>query len=1042
MDIEKFYAERLPRLDKLLRDADMSSSPDVWLRVVQLLERLKQQGKLPEFESELMPLLRPVFCCTPEEQARFPHVFEQCLKGKEPVNIGVVNRLVSTEQGIFNALRTRVKRLDKYWWLAGILAVIAVLSVVVWYQPKPDITGIQNVEPPKKTDDNNTGTGAGEPVIKEQYIPIIDRISPRTQPEPEPESELVDIPWPVMVLLYTIPWIPVTVYFFRNYVRKLKFSRSASTGDELFNQFHFDRNLIPLWGGAESERTLRDLRAVRYLPTRRLDIEATVEATARSGGYFQPVYHNRREPPEHLMLVRSMDRRDQHAGLVEELAERFTALGLKVHVYRFRDDPRVLMRWDGEEKEHYPLEKILARHGNARLMVISETDILFHPYSGEIRPWLADLKSWQNKVWLHPFDAHANHARLLADRDFLMLPLTRDSLPQMATHLLTEQPSRVQEQPVDPEPLPEIIADNFDGWLDEHPPEGIDLDELFRQLEHYLGSNGLLLIRAIAVYPKPGWELTKALDYLLSGYQDYSDAAGLQEQRFFRLSRLPWLTHGFLPNWLREVLLRQSSAEESQRIVHVWQSLFSQLTSEDQPGALQLDFSTPSKRQFRLHFDEQRMMRQSDALNDPIFAHILLDGKLGLLDFRMPRFLNKIMPGAQHWIILRPALILWFCLGLLGSWGIAQYGEKAYTDFQQQRITEPFAHWPVTIQYQPGTQALAAALQQRLQQLQFQVTQPAEQTESDVTMNTITYAPGAEQAAEKIRRSLAWLTYGAIIPMALDKSAKPSENTISVQLVETYQHGSAFNDQLTSVQETRLQFEPEMIRIQPDKFLMGSPETEAQRDSDEGPQREVTIAYAFEIGKYEVTFDEYDAFAKATNRPLPDDRGWGRGRQPVINVSWHDAQAYVKWLSGKTGKQYRLPTEAEWEYVARAGTQTRYWWGDDIGENNAVCDGCGSEWDKRQTALVGSFLPNPFRLHDTAGNVWEWTQDCWHENYNKAPTDGSAWLEADGGDCRLRVVRGGSSWGDGPRVLRSAGRNRNNTEVAFLDLGFRIARDF
>ncbi len=242
------------------------------------------------------------------------------------------------------------------------------------------------------------------------------------------------------------------------------------------------------------------------------------------------------------------------------------------------------------------------------------------------------------------------------------------------------------------------------------------------------------------------------------------------------------------------------------------------------------------------------------------------------------------------------------------------------------------------------------------------------------------------------------------------------------------------------IHATRLPFEPEMVSIPPGNFLMGSPESEAERDSDEGPQHEVTIDYAFEIGKYEVTFDEYDVFAKQTNRQLPDDEGWGRGNRPVINVSYDDAQVYVQWLSKETGKKYRLPTEAEWEYAARAGSTTAYWWGDDIGQNNAVCHNCGSQWDGKQTAPVGSFSTNTFGLYDTAGNVWEWTQDCWHADYQGAPVDGSAWLEANGGECDRRVVRGGS-WNINPQYLRSAIRFRYYTGGANYILGFRVARD-
>ncbi len=163
-----------------------------------------------------------------------------------------------------------------------------------------------------------------------------------------------------------------------------------------------------------------------------------------------------------------------------------------------------------------------------------------------------------------------------------------------------------------------------------------------------------------------------------------------------------------------------------------------------------------------------------------------------------------------------------------------------------------------------------------------------------------------------------------------------------------------------------------------------------------GPVHEVQFTGPFLIGKHEVTFAEYDRFALATWRKLPDDQGWGRDDRPVINVTWDDTAAYAKWLREETGKAYRLPTEAEWEYAARGETNTDYWWGDDIqqkGETWANCIGCSSERDLNQTALVGSFDANPFGLHDTAGNVWEWVKDCWHENYDGAPADGSAWEE-------------------------------------------------
>lgn len=229
---------------------------------------------------------------------------------------------------------------------------------------------------------------------------------------------------------------------------------------------------------------------------------------------------------------------------------------------------------------------------------------------------------------------------------------------------------------------------------------------------------------------------------------------------------------------------------------------------------------------------------------------------------------------------------------------------------------------------------------------------------------------------------------------------------------------------------------PLLTTIPAGRFLMGSPDSEPDRSDGEGPQHAVIIARPFALGVYAVTFAEYDRFCEITGRKPSNDYGWGRENRPVINVSWQDAQAYCDWLNEQTGQSYRLPSEAEWEYACRAGTQTPFHTGETINPDQANFN---SEYEK--TLPVGSFAPNTFGLYDMHGNVWEWTQDCWHENYHNAPDDGSAWLEKDGGRCNRRVIRGGS-WIDGPQVVRSAIRFRGITVAAFNIQGFRIARDF
>ena len=231
---------------------------------------------------------------------------------------------------------------------------------------------------------------------------------------------------------------------------------------------------------------------------------------------------------------------------------------------------------------------------------------------------------------------------------------------------------------------------------------------------------------------------------------------------------------------------------------------------------------------------------------------------------------------------------------------------------------------------------------------------------------------------------------------------------------------------------------PKMMVVPAGSFTMGSPANEPGRQEDEGPQHMVTIAGQFAVGQFELTFGEWDACVadRGCNGYKPIDAGWGRGQRPVIYVSLDDARSYVAWLSKITGRPYRLLTEAEYEYATRAGTRTAYPWGDDIGKNNANCNGCGSRWDFLQTAPVGSFAPNAFGLNDMVGNVWEWTEDCYHESYDEAPADGSAWIS---GDCSRRVVRGGS-WRGLPGYLRSADRYWGSTVSRGVFLGFRVAR--
>jgi formylglycine-generating enzyme required for sulfatase activity len=275
----------------------------------------------------------------------------------------------------------------------------------------------------------------------------------------------------------------------------------------------------------------------------------------------------------------------------------------------------------------------------------------------------------------------------------------------------------------------------------------------------------------------------------------------------------------------------------------------------------------------------------------------------------------------------------------------------------------------------------------------------------------------------------------------------------------------------------------EMVVIPAGSFLMGSSPAETERDigampSDENetdkrtftsehPQHTVTIARRFAMGRYFVTRGEFAAFVKETGYstdggctvftnhryPLRPEAGWRApgfaqtDRDPVVCVNWYDAQAYIGWLDKKVRAQisaaatvgrYRLPSEAEWEYAARASTQTVRWWGDSIGKGNADCEGCGSRWDDRQPAPVGSFPANPFGLFEMLGSAWEWTEDCWNKDYVGAPGDGSAWMA--GGLCdQAHAIRGGS-FASRPWLLRPAKRTFMSSSMRANLISFRVAK--
>jgi formylglycine-generating enzyme required for sulfatase activity len=1078
------YPLNLEKLDALLRREDMAHSPDIWINIHRLLLPRIAAGVLPDEAKALAHLLGPLVCKTPQHQQRLDSVIKEWLGGQPPVEQA---QLHAPQQPAVTAWQKRISHFNRRS-LLGLVLLLIVLAGFAWattYWPQPPEVKLPPLIP-EQTDTKPT------PNLTKHTIPITDWVAPN----PFPAPIIIPANWLLQMekLGWMMPGLPIPaalIWLMWRYRRQTVLTNKPPQGEQLLIRLNLDMDdlrLLTPFRGPE----MKSADKLRYSPagidSRHLDVEASVIAAANQAGFFTPRYrqqHNIR--PEYLVLVQSIHGNDQSAVFAELLVAALEKNNMAIRSYRFRDDPRRLIPWiqppDSADKAALSLAQLALRRGAARLIVISDWDIVYQPYRhNQLHDWVKDFNSWQpeQRIWLCPGFEQQESAEKASqqakDLKFRLLPLASPHIGKLADWLTQEGGGKsLSEQTHDEfvDFLPEIFTETSDSWLDWHPPYGIDLKRLDKELLEYLTADGFLLLQTLAVFPKPLWPLPHVLDIQLFAEQANSTPTRrwpwqrlqqrpensqtdtdetlrkARELRLLRLSRLPWLRQTFMPDYLRLRLLKQLNRPQRRRIRSAWASLLNALISGNQQKQISLPIAEPNINKKRLR-DRLTALPNSDALNDAIFANIIMGGKLGLLDFRLSNALAKLLPGISRQLDLRPAITA-LVLTLLSVPGLhylwETQGKPALTSLWQERIDRQNADWQVNLNYQPTTQPLADALVKALQTDNFNASQGLALNQPAFKDNQINYPVGAVDIANQVAQHLRWLTYGAAVTVT-EAPALPAK-TLLIQLGKTYQHTAGFNDTLHNLYQATFEIkeipakisgqalEPALVIVPADSFLMGSPDSEPIYDPDESPQHPVTIAQSFAIGKYEVTFAEYDRYAKSANLKLPDDQVWGRDQRPVINVSFNEAQAYVAWLSKQSGLAYRLPSEAEWEYAARAGSNTAYWWGDSIGKNHAVCNGCGSQWDGKQTAPVGSLKANKFGLYDTAGNVWEWTQDCWHNNYDQAPTDGSAWLDANGGECDRRVVRGGS-WYYFPQGLRSA--NRNRIGDAAYGTGFRVAR--
>lgn len=729
---------------------------------------------------------------------------------------------------------------------------------------------------------------------------------------------------------------------------------------------------------ADDDRRLTRLllaREPRESPA--IDINRTINGTIAAGGRFLRIARQRLKPtPEYLVLIERNRMGDLTAARLRDLLRPLEKGGqLHFDVYYYKDSPAYVIA--ETDGRPVPLEAVRARFPDHRLVVLGTGRGLVEPITGYERPAAATLREWPRRTLLTPAPLREWSSTEFAIARVIDAPIARAT--RSGLHALPELLAlEGMALPADPHGM----GDGAQVAL----PDNLRLRPLRLMMDDepadYPAERIIAELRRLL--DRDGFRWLAALAVYPALQWDLTLFLGL-ELRAYRDDRrgdLRLATLTRLP-WLQygymPIWLRLALIEElpERDGSRIYVRIVEALREAESK-------SPEDENRLVLSIGQERIRDPlvgpgDKPIEDQVLVKFLARGDAG--DLPLPR--NWRSPAREHrrafwrrWSTWRPIVLATILSGVL-AW------------FAPSPVEDPLTGaWLATMVLAFGTigMLLAEALVLR----------------RDGEDHAFARSPASESSATSNPRP--------------SRSRRDDDDAIEPVTTRTPNIPV-----------------PKMTRIDAGSFQMGSAHDDSDAFDEERPRRAVRVA-AFELGTYPVTFEEYDAFCAATNRAKPSDEDWGRGQMPVINVSWEDAQAYCAWLSDETGQTWRLPTEAEWEFACRAGTRTAYSWGDKW--NNRRANG---NRKVRRTTPVGKYPANAWGLHDMHGNVLEWVQDCWHGNYEGAPTDGRAWMDENGGDCFRAVLRGGS-WSYGPRWLRSALRLRNLRDIRSGNVGFRVAR--
>jgi formylglycine-generating enzyme required for sulfatase activity len=995
----------------------------------------------------LRPGMAGLFSSSREQQDAFPQLFDSWYSklGLETVEEpGVSPQQVPATLTWNHRLRLMLGRYRGY---ALIISLFLGFSLAWWQRESAPIT-----QQPAPVD---TRVEVGQ--RESDHTPISTlSITPLPQSPAEPVIPPVSF-WPAWTdwsrLLWIVPFVLwcfwfLSLVFLRRVVLKKRKQRPGETISLKHLELAADQ--ANLFSSPDLAETWRFLRRYRTQPTRRLDEAASVMRTIERGGYFSPVFRERQAPPAYVALNDRRHAQDHAAGMMQELVYTMRRENLNVTLFDYHADPEYAVKVGelGAERNPASLATVYSDHD---LLMAGDGEALFETTAMGVRHKLDAFAPFHRRILLTPDPVwHQQHrSDAYEEADFERYPLSPQGVSQLA-----HAEGKTGWDSLYDLAMPRLLTLDPKAWLEEKRLPKRQLRSLLQQLEDYLGPQGMRLLCATAGYPELNWMLTRALDLQLGL------TPSERPLRLRKLSRLPWFRYAQMPDYLRLALLRHIEPSAFQELNRAFRALLE--NADDNP--LKLPYVVPEWRGIWAYWKDQiRLSLSHHPLADRVFASVVRGRRPGLLEFALPHWWQGslgvwrglVLPLVTGLVLL--PLVVWLNLWVWQAWLEPKARLTALAAMQEthsgiavtitapnslsqysQALVSVLTNWGFSVQTELALPPSDIEKKRRILNRAPNVSNAVVQSGSvAIPRNQIYFRPQDKTTAGLIAQRLNYLYYGQEAELIESNQVHRRDDWVNIVL-EAAPNG--FRDALKG---GAVSIQPVMVRIEGGEFNMGTnPRMDGDAEKNEQPRHSVMIK-PFYLGQYEVTFTQYAAFATATNRELPNDHGWGHASRPVINVSWEDAVDYAEWLTQQTGKAYRLPTEAEWEYASRAGSTTKYSWGNEINLDGKVwanCNGCGSQWDNKQTAPVGSYEANPFGLYDMAGNVWEWTQDCWHDDYRYAPSDGAAWLERDKGDCQRRMVRGGG-WYANPSYLRSAYRSGYGAHERYSNLGFRLAMD-